>query len=118
MMMGSADGSDVPCSLSFMSFMAMENSNLSIFPSLFMSASVLTEKGRDNESRHSSKTVKFGGKPPGQKTLCVCMCVCACEHDFVSVTHHISANTEAGSPDCRKNFLACSPAQRNTKRRK
>lgn len=62
MMMGSADGSDVPCSLSFMSFMAMENSNLSIFPSLFKSASV-----------------------------------------------HISANTEAGRPDCRKNFLACSP---------
>lgn len=61
-MMGSADGSDVPCSLSFMSFMAMENSNLSIFPSLFMSASA-----------------------------------------------HISANTEGGSPDWRKNFLACSP---------
>lgn len=55
-MMGSADGSDVPCSLSFISFMAMENSNLSIFPSLFMSARVLTEKGgRDEDSNHWSK---------------------------------------------------------------
>lgn len=62
MMIGSAKGSDVPWSFSFMSFIAMENSNLSIFPSLFMSARA-----------------------------------------------HISANTEAGSPDWRKNFLACSP---------
>lgn len=62
MMIGSADGSDVPWSFSLMSFIAMENSNLSILPSLFISARA-----------------------------------------------HISANTEAGSPDWRKNFLACSP---------
>lgn len=30
----------------------------------------------------------------------------------VSVSHHISAKTEAGSPDWRKNFLACSPTER------
>lgn len=38
MMIGSADGSDVPWSFSLMSFMAMENSNRSTFPSLFISA--------------------------------------------------------------------------------
>lgn len=62
MMIGSVVGSGVPVSLSFMSFIAMENSNLSIFPSRFKSARA-----------------------------------------------HISANTEAVSPDLRKNFLACSP---------
>lgn len=62
MMTGNNTGSDVPWSFSFMSFIAMENSNLSIFPSLFISAKA-----------------------------------------------HISAKTEAGSPDWRKNFLACSP---------
>lgn len=41
MMIGSADGSDVPWSFSLMSFIAMENSNLSILPSLFISARVL-----------------------------------------------------------------------------
>lgn len=43
MMMGSADGSGVPWSFSLMSFIAMENSSRSIFPSLFMSASDLRE---------------------------------------------------------------------------
>lgn len=62
MMIGSAEGSGVPWSFSFMSFIAMENSNLSILPSLFISAK-----------------------------------------------DHISARTEGGSPDWRKNFLACSP---------
>lgn len=42
------------------------------------------------------------------------VCVWQCECVLVWVTHHISANTEAGSPDWRKNFLACSPAQGNT----
>lgn len=41
MMIGSAEGSDVPWSFSLMSFIAMENSNLSIFPSLFISARAL-----------------------------------------------------------------------------
>lgn len=70
MMMGSADGSGVPCSLSLISFMAMENSNLSIFPSLFMSARVLTERwGTDDDSNHWSDMDSFRGKP-----LQVCMC--------------------------------------------
>lgn len=118
MMMGSADGSDVPCSLSFMSFMAMENSNLSIFPSLFMSASVLTERRGEIMNQITGQKWSNLVENLQVKKLCVFVYVCACEHDFVLVTHHISANTEAGSPDCRKNFLACSPAQRNTKRRK
>lgn len=49
MMIGSADGSDVPWSLSLMSFMAMENSNRSTFPSLFISARDL---GGSGEKRH------------------------------------------------------------------
>lgn len=44
MMIGSADGSEVPWSFSLMSFMAMENSNRSIFPSLFISARALGHK--------------------------------------------------------------------------
>lgn len=32
-------------------------------------------------------------------------------------SHHISASTEAGSPDWRKNFLACSPTTRTSKGR-
>ncbi len=46
MMIGSAEGSDVPWSFSLMSFIAMENSNLSIFPSLFMSARALRDGGK------------------------------------------------------------------------
>lgn len=46
MMIGSAKGSDLPWSFSFMSFIAMENSNLSIFPSLFISARVLRDRRR------------------------------------------------------------------------
>lgn len=61
MMIGRAEGRGVPWSLSLISFMAMENSSLSILPSLFMSARV-----------------------------------------------QISARTDEGRPDCRKNFLACS----------
>lgn len=49
MMIGSADGSDVPWSFSLMSFMAMENSNRSTFPSLFISARDL---GGSGEKRH------------------------------------------------------------------
>lgn len=41
MMIGKVERRGVPCSLSLMSFMEMENSNLSIFPSLFMSARAL-----------------------------------------------------------------------------
>lgn len=61
MIIGSADGSNVPCSLSLMSFIAMENSNLSIFPSLFMSASALRDGGETDQSvpkesnHHSSR---------------------------------------------------------------
>lgn len=113
MMIGSADGSDVPCSLSFISFMAMENSNLSIFPSLFMSARVLTERGGQTKTQITGRKwtrlvenlYRFAH---ARQRECV----------LVSVTHQISASTEAGSPDWRKNFLACSPAQGNTKRRK
>lgn len=80
MMMGSADGSDVPCSLSFMSFMAMENSNLSIFPSLFMSASVLTER-RGEIMNHITLLKRSNLVENLQvKKLCVFVCVCACEH--------------------------------------
>lgn len=61
-MTGREEGRFRPCSLSLMSFIAIENSSLSIFPSLSMSA-------------------KF----------------------------QISARTDGGRPDCRKNFLACSP---------
>lgn len=46
MMIGSAEGSNVPWSFSFMSFIAIENSNLSIFPSLFISARVLRDRGK------------------------------------------------------------------------
>lgn len=48
MMMGSADGSDVPWSFILMSFMAMENSNRSIFPSLFISARALGGRGEQS----------------------------------------------------------------------
>lgn len=44
MMIGSAEGSAVPWSFSFMSFIAMENSSLSILPSLFISARALRVK--------------------------------------------------------------------------
>lgn len=106
MIIGSADGRDVPCSLSLMSFIAMENSNLSIFPSLFMSASALRDGGETDQSvpkeaNHRSSKV--------EKLVKICVCVC--------LSHHISANTEAGSPDWRKNFLACSPAERERKRK-
>lgn len=46
MMIGSAEGSGVPWSFSLISFIAMENSNLSIFPSLFMSARALRDAGK------------------------------------------------------------------------
>lgn len=59
---GKEGGKFLPCSVSLMSFIAIENSSLSIFPSL-------------------SRSAKF----------------------------QISASTEAGRPDWRKNFLACSP---------
>lgn len=49
MMIGSAEGSGVPWSFSFMSFIAMENSNLSIFPSLFKSARDLRDRGKRQE---------------------------------------------------------------------
>lgn len=49
MMMGRADGSDVPWSFSFMSFIAMENSSRSIFPSLFISARALGDGGERRE---------------------------------------------------------------------
>lgn len=67
MIIGSADGSDVPCSLSLMSFIAMENSNLSIFPSLFMSASALRDGGETDqsvpkESNHLSTKADSGEK--------------------------------------------------------
>lgn len=62
MIIGRDEGRFLPWSLSLISFIAMENSNRSIFPSLSMSA-------------------RF----------------------------HISARTEGGRPDWRKNFLACSP---------
>ena len=53
MMIGSAEGSCVPWSFSFTSFIAMENSNLSIFPSLFISAKDLA----DRYNTESEKTV-------------------------------------------------------------
>lgn len=37
-----------------------------------------------------------------------------CESEYV-FSYHISARTEAGSPDWRKNFLACSPTERDRK---
>ncbi len=52
MMIGSAEGSDVPWSFSLMSFIAMENSNLSIFPSLFMSARALRDRGKQRVIKH------------------------------------------------------------------
>lgn len=99
MMIGSAEGSEVPWSFSLMSFIAMENSNLSIFPSLFISARALGVTVK--QSYHCAvtySTVDFKG-----------VWVCA--------SHHISASTEAGSPDWRKNFLACSPTKRTSKGR-
>ena len=47
MMIGRAEGRGVPCSLSLISFIAMENSSLSIFPSLFISARALRERKRE-----------------------------------------------------------------------
>lgn len=44
MMIGSDDGSGVPVSFSFISFIATENSSRSIFPSLFISARVLGDR--------------------------------------------------------------------------
>lgn len=43
-MIGREEGKFRPCSLSLMSFIAMENSSLSIFPSLSMSARFLQEE--------------------------------------------------------------------------
>lgn len=112
MMIGSAKGSDVPWSFSFISFIAMENSNLSIFPSLFISARALRDKKKNRESSKSVEILKYrfqriSLENPLLKNLSVC----------VYFSHHISANTEAGSPDWRKNFLACSPTERHRKGR-
>lgn len=44
MMIGSDEGSGVPVSFSFISFIATENSSRSIFPSLFISARLLGDR--------------------------------------------------------------------------
>lgn len=49
MMMGSEEGKLRPWSLSLMSFMAIENSSLSIFPSLSVSARCLHEEEEEEE---------------------------------------------------------------------
>lgn len=51
MMIGRAEGSGVPWSFSLISFIAMENSNLSIFPSLFISARALRCRGETKRER-------------------------------------------------------------------
>lgn len=56
MIIGSASGSDVPWSFSFMSFIAMENSSLSIFPSLFRSAKVLRARTKADRGECWSST--------------------------------------------------------------
>lgn len=94
----------------------MENSNLSIFPSLFMSARVLRDKRNNRESyqlRSCASSIdlseNFQRLPITQK--------CLCEYESVCVSHHIWAKTEGGSPDWSKNFLACSPTERDRKGR-
>lgn len=114
MMIGSAGGSDVPWSFSFMSFIAIENSNLSIFPSLFISARALGDKETESHQQALSYCSSTIVKNFHCSKVCECVSVCAC---VCLCFHHISANTEAGSPDWRKNFLACSPTERNRKRR-
>ena len=47
MMIGRAGGRLRPCNFNLMSFMAMENSSLSILPSLSMSARALRERERE-----------------------------------------------------------------------
>ena len=98
-MIGSADGSGVPWSFSLMSFMAMENSNRSIFPSLFISARALEHKVEQNHYKTTKISVLKGMR-----------------RRSVYASHHISANTEAGRPDWRKNFLACSPTKPKEKK--
>jgi len=51
MMAGRLDGRGWPCSSSLISFIAMENSNLSIFPSFPISASALKERKQPFSSK-------------------------------------------------------------------
>ena len=56
MMIGRDEGRFRPWSLSLMSFMAMENSSRSIFPSLSMSARFLEEEKEEEEEEEERKT--------------------------------------------------------------
>lgn len=99
-MIGSDEGSGVPVSFSFISFIATENSSRSIFPSLFISARLLGDR-----TQNISKETVMGSQEDLLKhsilsTVSLCF------------SHHISANTDAGSPDWRKNLFAWSPIKR------
>lgn len=72
MMIGSAEGSSVPWSFSFMSFIAIENSSLSIFPSLFISARVLRDRG-NREASKRSKLKWCASSIDSSESLCVCL---------------------------------------------
>lgn len=81
MMIGSAGGSDVPWSFSFTSFIAIENSNLSIFPSLFISARALGDKETESHPHaltYCSSRVDYSEKLQLLESVWVCVCVWVC----------------------------------------
>lgn len=78
MMIGSAGGSDVPWSFSFMSFIAIENSNLSIFPSLFISARALGDKETESHQQALSYCSSTIVKNFHCSKVCECVSVCMC----------------------------------------
>lgn len=87
MMIGSDEGSGVPVSFSFISFIATENSSRSIFPSLFISARLLG----DRTQKISKETVMGSQEDLLKHSILSTVSLC--------FSHHISANTDAGSPD-------------------